>query len=310
MTDVYSEPAITTLSGAGPPFELVSGGIAQLYATATGVNSFSTATGSVASTKITCSGAVGYVNTNFCWCEPGSVVTSGRGSVLEGSGWGGAGYVVLQGAPTLINAAFSPATGAAYLSAWAFSDTPYCNPIHLFPEPARVFFDIYPNIRVVSSIRNPVITLVGGMMSAKTYVYNKFLELMSENEIDFNWHDIYGLLMTTLYTPDIDYDEYLADVSMFELPPTSVYSAGGVKLTDPVYVRNDTTDTVSLTWNPLRWNVPEGESLSGMKGLLLVDKSIAQSPLLAFLEFADPMTVPQMNSFVVTPVITFLNSGG
>lgn len=222
-------------------------------------------------------------------CVPGEIVLSGTsGAGALSTAWGAA-YLVLSSSDILIfhrNSAIVECGSAA-----------------------EVRLTTYSGLRVISKVRNPPLQLTGEFTTVASYIFNKALELIGDNTIDFTWHIIKAALMRTLYTPDIDDDEYWEDVEMFELEPSAIYTEGGVVLNDPVRVRNDSTDQVSITWNTVSWTVGEGQSLSGMKGILLYDSSIPRFPLIAFMEFQEAMSVPEMNSFQVTPVIRIINSG-
>lgn len=163
--------------------------------------------------------------------------------------------------------------------------------------------------RVRYSVIPPDIVVAGGTMSLNTYVYNIFGEIVADGTNDFTSHVYKLALLDTGYTPNIDSDEYWSDVSGDEVAVVSGYVSGGNTLNDILVTRSDLTNITTVSWDPAQWDIPYGTQLTGAKGAVVYNDSLASKPLLAFFEFASAMTVPQENSFVVTPIIQFKNGG-
>jgi len=146
-------------------------------------------------------------------------------------------------------------------------------------------------------------------MAERTYVFNVFLEMQADGTNDFSIHSYKAALMDSSYMPNIDSDESWTDVSGDEVTVATGYTAGGGTLANVLITRNDQTNIVSITWDTYKWDIPYGAQLSGIKGVMVYNDSLASKPLIEFFEFANVMTVPQENSFVTTPVIQFKNGG-
>lgn len=146
-------------------------------------------------------------------------------------------------------------------------------------------------------------------MAQQTFVYNRFLELVMDGTNQFGSHSYYIALMGTGYIPDIDLDETWSDISANEITPDTGYVSGGGELSGITFTRNDTTNISTVSWDQYTWSIPSGSSLSGIKGAVVYNNSLASKPLIAFFEFESAMDVPQENDFVVSPTIEFQNGG-
>lgn len=163
--------------------------------------------------------------------------------------------------------------------------------------------------RVKYTVAPPDIVVAGGTMSLNTYIYNILGEIIADGTNDFTSHDYKLALLDIGYSPDIDGDEYWSDVSGDEVSVVSGYVSGGSTLDNVLVTRNDATNITTVSWDRAKWDIPYGAQLSAIKGAVIYNDSLASKPLLAFFEFASAMTVPQENSFVVTPIIQFNNGG-
>lgn len=141
-------------------------------------------------------------------------------------------------------------------------------------------------------------------MSAHAYVFNNALEMIVDSTLDLSSQSYYVALMKTTFTPDVDAQEYWADVSAYELDEVGPYTAGGVPNNTITVVRDDATNKITVTFGTATWPVNVGEELRDAKGAMVYNTSLSGSPLVAYFEFDEVVYVSQNNSFVVTPVFT------
>lgn len=257
---------------------------------------------------------------------PAEVAFTGSGSMAEAAQTPATGAVVtFTGSGTVGQAVQVPSaaaavtfTGAGLISQGAVSvpavvtfsgGTPsvVCDHIVL-SEAAEVTFTGECN-RIRYSVPPAALVVPGGTMSLNTYVYNILGEIIGDGTNDFSSHNYKVALLDTGYSPDIDGDEYWGDVSTDEVSAVSGYVSGGGTLQNALITRNDSTNITTVSWDAYQWDIPYGYELTPIKGAVVYNDSLASKPLVAFFEFAVAMTVPQENSFLVTPVIQFNNGG-
>lgn len=144
-------------------------------------------------------------------------------------------------------------------------------------------------------------------MAAQTYVFNAFLEAQADGTNDFSSHNYKAALMDTGYSPDIDADEGWTDVSADEVGVVSGYTANGETMANVAITRYDATDKTIISWDQVRWDLPDG--LSGIKGIMVYNDSVAGKTLIAFYEQAAAVTVGVGSAFVAAPTVQFNNGG-
>jgi hypothetical protein len=144
-------------------------------------------------------------------------------------------------------------------------------------------------------------------MAARTWIFNGFPEMEADGTNDFSVHSYYAALMDSGYSPDIDAHEGWGDVSADEVGVVTGYAAGGQALQNITITRYDLTDRTVVTWDQLRWDLPDG--LAGIKGIMVYNSSLAGKNLVAFFETASVIDVAMNSAYVAQPVIWFANGG-
>jgi len=137
-------------------------------------------------------------------------------------------------------------------------------------------------------------------MAVTTIVPTGLLEALHDKEVDYLADSIYGILLTSSYTPNQDSHKYESDLTLGSNEASGTgYSAGGQLLT----TKSATTDTANnrqkLSSDPLSWD----PSTVTARYMALVDKtpaSAAANPILVIVDFGGDQSTSG-TEFLITP---------
>jgi len=109
--------------------------------------------------------------------------------------------------------------------------------------------------------------------------------------------------MDTGFTFDPDAHELWADVSASELPTGNGYTTGGSTLAGVAVTEDDANDRTSILWSSVSW-LASGGSIGPSPGAIIIDDTVADDPIVAYIEFsAEKTQVSGSNFTVATPGI-------
>lgn len=125
-------------------------------------------------------------------------------------------------------------------------------------------------------------------MSMQTlYVYNQFLNLISNEEINFNNDEFKVMLVSSAYTPNINSHKYKSDIIG---ESTGVgYNAGGLVLNNVKYTVDGNIATFSAN-NP-KW---EELDIDNVRYIVLYDNTPSEDtskPLLCYIDLGDTLNI-------------------
>lgn len=125
-------------------------------------------------------------------------------------------------------------------------------------------------------------------MSLQTlYVYNQFLNLIANKEINFNNDELKVMLVSSAYTPNINSHKYKSDI-VGESTGTG-YNAGGLSLQNVKYTVDNSVATLSAD-NP-KW---EELDIDNVRYVVLYDntpESDSSKPLLCYIDLGDTLNI-------------------
>jgi hypothetical protein len=106
------------------------------------------------------------------------------------------------------------------------------------------------------------------------------------------------ILMDTGFTFDPANDHEYADVSADELGAGNGYlqktlAAAGISIS-----RNDTLYKVTITWNNPQWTA-SGGAIGPSPGAFLLDDTVADDPLVGYIDFGSEGTEPDGGTFTI-----------
>jgi len=132
-----------------------------------------------------------------------------------------------------------------------------------------------------------------------TKVCQNFLYLALKGDVDLDTNSLIWILMDTGFTFDrANHHEY-ADVSASELGAGNGYlqktkAAAGVSIT-----RNDTLYKVTVTWTNPAWTA-SGGPIGPSPGAFLVNDTVADDPLICYVDFGGEGTEPDGGVFTIS----------
>jgi hypothetical protein len=131
-----------------------------------------------------------------------------------------------------------------------------------------------------------------------TKVMQNFLYLMAKGDVDLDTDNLKWILMDTGFTLDqANHHEY-ADVSASELSAGNGYTQADKAATGISISRNDTLYKLTITWNNPQWTA-SGGSIGPSPGAFLFDDSVANDPLVMYIEFASEGTEEDGGTFTL-----------
>jgi hypothetical protein len=132
-----------------------------------------------------------------------------------------------------------------------------------------------------------------------TKVCQNFLYLMAKGDVDLDTNSLIWILMDTGFTfLQGSHHEY-ADISASELAAGAGYlqktkAAVGIAIT-----RNDTLYKVTITWTAPSWTATGG-AIGPSPGAFLLDDTVANDPLIMYIDFGGEGTEPDGGTFTIT----------
>lgn len=132
-----------------------------------------------------------------------------------------------------------------------------------------------------------------------TKVVQNILYLMAKGDVDFDTNALKWILMDTGFVfAQATHHEY-ADVSASELATGNGYTqftkaAAGISIT-----RNDTLFKLTITWSNPQWTA-SGGSIGPSPGAFLVNDTVANDPLVMYIDFGGEGTEPDGGTFTIT----------
>ena len=142
---------------------------------------------------------------------------------------------------------------------------------------------------------------------ATGYAYNSYKQKVLEGVVNFSSDTIKMALLASTYTPDIDSDEFFADISANELTTAGGYTAGGATLAGKA-VSTDTTDNEGvLDCTDPTWTA-DGTGFTCRYAVLYKDTGDeATSPLIAYWDFGGDQNPVSVNFNLVVNVEGLIN---
>jgi len=133
---------------------------------------------------------------------------------------------------------------------------------------------------------------------AVTIVQN-ILYLMAKGDVDFDTDSLIWVLMDTGFTFDQASHHEYADVSASELGTGNGYTqktkaAAGISIS-----RNDTLYRLEITWSNPQWTA-SGGSIGPSPGAFLVNDTVADDPLVMYVDFGGEGTEPDGGTFTIS----------
>ena len=125
-----------------------------------------------------------------------------------------------------------------------------------------------------------------------------FLQLMAKGDVDLDTDALIWILMDTGFTFDRASHHVYADISASELGAGNGYlqktkAAAGISIT-----RNDTLYKVAITWTNPQWTASAG-AIGPTPGAFLLDDTVADDPLLYYIDFGSEGTEPDGGTFTI-----------
>ena len=127
---------------------------------------------------------------------------------------------------------------------------------------------------------------------------NHFFYLLVTKQINFSSDTFKIKLMTSGFSFDRDADTEWADVSASELADGFGYTTGGSTLANVVVTEDDTEDRTSVVWDSVDW-AASGGSIGPCPGAIIIDDTVADDPIVAYIEFSEEKTQVDGSDFTV-----------
>ena len=137
-----------------------------------------------------------------------------------------------------------------------------------------------------------------------TEVMQNILYLAFKGDVDWDSDNLYWILMDSGFTLDQANHHVLADVSASELATgngqTRFTAGGGAgKAAAGISIsRNDTLYKLTVTWSNPQWTA-SGGAIGPSPGAFLLDDTVADDPLVMYIDFGGEGTEPAGGTFTI-----------
>lgn len=113
-------------------------------------------------------------------------------------------------------------------------------------------------------------------------IYNKFKMEALKGSIDLSSDTIKVMLLTSSYTPNIDTDIFIDDVSANEITGTG-YTAGGATIANPTVTQDDTDNEGVFNGDDVIWS---NSTITARYAVIYKDTGTpGTSPVIAYIDF-------------------------
>jgi len=129
-------------------------------------------------------------------------------------------------------------------------------------------------------------------------VPNNFYYLLATKAINFSSDTFKIKLMDTGFIFDADAHEEWADVSASELSTGFGYTVGGSSLAGVAVTEDDANDRTSVVWSSVDWTA-SGGSIGPSPGAIIIDDTVTDDPIVAYIEFDEEKTQVDGSDFTV-----------
>lgn len=122
---------------------------------------------------------------------------------------------------------------------------------------------------------------------------------MAKGDIDLDTNSLLIILMASGFTFDrANHHEY-ADVSASELGTGNGYTVKTKALAGYAITRNDTLYKATITWSTVQWTA-SGGSIGPACGAFILNDTVANDPLVGYIDFGGDGTEPNGGIFSIT----------
>ena len=121
-------------------------------------------------------------------------------------------------------------------------------------------------------------------------IANNFRVLIAQGAVDFDAHTFKAIAMKEGFIFNRATHDLYADVSASEQGTGFGYTVGGVTLSGVAVAQNDTDNRADVTWNNITWTASGGD-VGPLAGVIIYDDSIANDPIVGYIDFGGAYTV-------------------
>ena len=119
--------------------------------------------------------------------------------------------------------------------------------------------------------------------------------------VDFSADTFKARLMTSGFIFNRATHKQWSDVSTFELGNGVGYTTGGISLAGVAVAQDNVNHKATVTWNNPQWTA-SGGNIGPISGLMVIDDTVANDPIVLYIPFSPEMTQPNGGTFTVAGV--------
>ena len=132
-------------------------------------------------------------------------------------------------------------------------------------------------------------------------IANNFRVLMAQGAVDFDANTFKAIAMKEGFIFNKASHDLYADVSASEQGTGFGYTVGGATLSGVAVAQNDTDNRADITWNNITWTASGGD-VGPLAGVIIYDDSIANDPIVGYIDFGGAYTVADGGTATVANV--------
>lgn len=132
-------------------------------------------------------------------------------------------------------------------------------------------------------------------------IANNFRVLLAQGSVDFDANTFKAIAMKEGFIFNKASHDLYADVSASEQGTGFGYTVGGATLSGVAVAQNDTDNRADITWNNITWTASGGD-VGPLAGVIIYDDSIANDPIVGYIDFGGAYTVADGGTATVANV--------
>jgi hypothetical protein len=132
-------------------------------------------------------------------------------------------------------------------------------------------------------------------------IANNFRVLVAQGLVDWDANTFKAIAMKEGFIFNRATHDLYSDVSSYEQATGFGYTVGGITLSGVSIAQNDTDNRADITWNNITWTATGGD-VGPLAGVIILNDSIANDPVVGYIDFGGAYTVADGGTATVANV--------
>jgi len=145
-------------------------------------------------------------------------------------------------------------------------------------------------------------------MAVTVHIPNHALYQIITGNVNLYTDTIKAILLNTTYTPDIDADATLSDITSDQISTGYGYTQDDKTLANPSATENDTDDKATIEFDDLSWTASGGD-IGPFGAMAFYSDTSSDDTITAIIDFGADYTIYDGSSFVPADIVKSMAQG-